>query len=49
MMEVKAKLKNLNIGLNFCEFVKDLPSRKEKIGSLKDEFCQICPLEVMGD
>jgi len=26
MMEVKAKLKNLNIGINFCEFMKDVPS-----------------------
>ena len=29
MMDVKAKLKNLNIGINFCEFKKDVPSMNQ--------------------
>lgn len=44
MMEVKAKLKNLNIGMNYCEFKKD-----ESVMNLSNEFSKICPLEVIGD
>jgi hypothetical protein len=31
MMEVKAKLKNLKIGINFCEFIEDVPYNNEMI------------------
>jgi hypothetical protein len=31
MMDVKAKLKNLSIGINFCEFKKELFDINEKI------------------
>ena len=48
-MEVKAKLKNLSIGINFCEFKKELPDMKDRIILKLNEYGQACPLEVMGD
>jgi hypothetical protein len=38
MMDVKAKLKNLSIGINFCEFKKELPEMKDRIILKLNEF-----------
>lgn len=49
MMDVKAKLKNLSIGINFCEFKKELLDMNDKMILKLNEFSQACPLEVIGD